>query len=29
LLEHTDAESFFKQPQSQQAQAYLRGELVF
>ena len=28
LLEHTDAETFFNQPQSLQAQAYLRGELV-
>ena len=29
LLEYTDADLFFKQPQSPQAQAYLRGELVF
>lgn len=29
LREHTEADSFFKQPQSKQAQAYLRGELVF
>ena len=28
LLEHTEADVFFKQPQSKQAQAYLRGELV-
>ena len=28
LLEHNDAESFFDNPQSPQARAYLRGELV-
>lgn len=28
ILEHTDAESFFKQPQSAEANAFLHGELI-
>ena len=28
LLEHTDAEAFFRMPESKEAQAYMRGDLI-